>query len=72
MLHRWMEERVLGPPPGRSGQQRKSCSGTGGSAREESSPRMVLRLRAQEQDGLCDSALHLNSRGVSLVRRVLS
>ena len=39
---------------------------------EESSSRMVCRLRAQLQDGLCHSALHLDSRGVSLVRRVLS
>ena len=30
------------------------------------------RLRAQLQDGLCHSALHLDSREVSLVRRVLS
>ena len=63
MPHRWIEERVPGPPPERARQHRKSCSGTGGSAREESSSRMVCRLRAQVQDGLCHFALHLDSRG---------
>ena len=73
MPRRWMEVGgVPGPPPGRSRQQSKSCSGTGGGAREESPSRMVCSLRAQLQDGLCHSALHLDSRGVSLVRRVLS